>query len=220
LNTFGIKLARGGDLEDFQLSPQRYTPARYKVEGDWSSASYLLALGAVAGDIQVSNLQSESLQGDKALVEFLREMGARVEVKSDSVSVNKQDLKAIEADLNNCIDLLPTMAVLAALAEGTSQFRGIKRARLKESNRIGALRSGLERLSIEVGEEEDRLTIRGGKPREGVVEAGNDHRIAMAFSLLGAAAGPVTIRGAECVSKTFPDYWMTLAELGVRTDEQ
>ncbi len=144
----------------------------------------------------------------------------RLRVSADSVKVKKNKLKAIKANLNDCIDLLPTVAVLAALAQGTSEFSGIQRARLKESNRISAVREGLERTGIKVIEEPDRLIITGGKPHNAVIDSKNDHRIAMAFSLLGVAAGGITIEGAECVSKTYPEYWDILRSLGVKLNEQ
>ena len=220
LRLFGIHIQYTDDLKEFEAFPQIYKPARYKVEGDWSSASYLLGLGAVAGEIEVQNLSLESLQGDKAIVALLRDMGASVEAFADSVKVKKDKLQAIKQNLNDCIDLLPTAAVLAALAQGTSEFSGIERARLKESDRIAAVKEGLERVGIEVVEEPDKLLITGGKLRRATLDTKNDHRIAMAFSLLGAAAGGITMEGAECVSKTYPDYWNTLHRLGGKISEQ
>jgi 3-phosphoshikimate 1-carboxyvinyltransferase len=147
-------------------------------------------------------------------------MGASVQVSTDDVTVKRKDLKAFHADLSNCIDLLPTAAVLAALAEGTTELHGIQRARLKESNRVKSVKENLLRAGIKVTEQKDRLTIRGGSPQPAVIDSYNDHRIAMAFSLLGAAAGGITIQGAECVSKTYPDYWNVIRDLGVKTNEQ
>ncbi|MDD5700578.1 MAG: 3-phosphoshikimate 1-carboxyvinyltransferase [Dehalococcoidales bacterium] len=219
LNHFGIQIKYSDDLTEYQSFPQPYYPAVYRVEGDWSSASYLLSLGAVAGEVQVDNLNTVSLQGDRRIIDLLREMGASVAVYPDAVIVKRGCLKAIKADLNDCIDLLPTMAALAALAEGTSEFSGIQRARLKESNRILAVMKGLERAGIQAAEEADKLTVTGGKPRRAVIDSCDDHRIAMAFSLLGAASG-IIIEGAECVAKTYPEYWKVLQNLGVKTDER
>ncbi len=220
LQKFGVKVSRSDDLNNYEILPQVYQPARYEVEGDWSSASYLLALGAVAGQIQVSNLNLQSLQGDKTIIEIIKNMGASVAVTRGDVTVKKGKLTSIKTDLNNCIDLLPTVAVLAGLAEGTSELTGIHRARLKESNRVSSVRIGLEAAGIKVIEEPDRLIITGGKPNPAVIDSQNDHRIAMAFSLLGATYGEVTLKGAECVSKTYPTYWDTLRKLGVKLNEQ
>jgi 3-phosphoshikimate 1-carboxyvinyltransferase len=220
LQSFGIHIDYSDNLDEFQIPKQSYKPARYVVEGDWSSASYLLGLGAVAGEITVGNLSGQSLQGDKAIVSMLRDMNASVKFNAGSINVQKKMLNAIKADLNNCIDLLPTVAVLAALAQGTSEFSGIQRARLKESDRIAAVREGLERVGIKVVEEPDKIMITGGKIRGAAIDTKNDHRIAMAFSLLGIAAGGITIEGAECISKTYPDYWNTLRSIGGKIIEQ
>jgi 3-phosphoshikimate 1-carboxyvinyltransferase len=214
LQGFGIEVKTSEDLREFEVLKQAYKPAKYKIEGDWSSASYLLALGAVCGEIEAENLNSKSLQGDKVILNFLRDMGAGVEVNESSIVVRKSKLKAIRADLSDCIDLLPTMAVLAAVADGESQFIGIDRARLKESNRVAALREGLERMGIKVGEERDKLTITGSTPKGSMIDSKGDHRIAMAFSILGLVAGETIIDGAECVSKTFPEFWDILRSIG------
>ena len=118
LRTFGIQIKYSEYLREFETFPQVYKPAQYKVEGDWSSASYLLGLGAVAGEIRVDNLNLQSLQGDRAIVALLRDMNASIEVNNSSVKVKKNKLKAIKANLNDCIDLLPTVAILACSSTG------------------------------------------------------------------------------------------------------
>ena len=245
LRTFGIKVAKL--LDSFGVDRQVYQPGRYEIEGDWSSASYFMALGATSGELEIENLNSASWQGDRIILDFLREMGASIRVTGDAIVVGKSDLKAIKADLSECIDLLPTMAVLAALANGTSEFTGIARARIKESDRVSALREGLESMGIEVQEDEDKLTVVGSAPKGAavnseeevqededkkavvgstlhgaVINSGGDHRIAMAFSILGAVAGETVIDGAECVSKTYPKFWDALKNVGgeVRMDDE
>jgi 3-phosphoshikimate 1-carboxyvinyltransferase len=216
LETFEIKVNAAKNLRQCEVVRQTYRPARYAVEGDWSSASYLLALGALAGDITVNNLNPKSLQGDKMVVNFLQDMGASVTIKQKSMRVKKSRLKSIKADLTDCIDLLPTMAVLAAVAEGTSEFTGIARARLKESDRVAAVKEGLERMGVKAVAGKDRLIITGAKPHGTVIDSHGDHRIAMAFSLLGTVVGNTTIEEAECVSKTYPEFWDVLKSLGGR----
>lgn len=214
LKSFRIKVEYSEDLREFEVVKQTYEPTKYKVEGDWSSASYLLALGAITGEVTVRNLNLESLQGDRMILNFLRDMGATIETNQDSITVRKSRLKAIQADLSDCIDLLPTMAVLAAVAEGISEFVGIARARLKESNRVSALREGLERMGIRVMEERNRLTIYGSRPQGSLIDTKGDHRIAMAFSILGSLSERTIINKAECVSKTFPQFWDVLRSIG------
>jgi 3-phosphoshikimate 1-carboxyvinyltransferase len=233
LKKFGINVRP--EFDKFIVARQTYQPARFEVEGDWSSASYFLALGAFSEGLEVGNISTTSLQGDRVILDFLRSMGARVRVAGDAVTVTKANLKAIRADLANCIDLLPTMAVLAALANGRSEFTGIERARIKESNRVAAIREGLERIGATVTEEPKRLTITGlatrkpakeGEDEEGkttdsppeikaaTIDSRGDHRLAMAFGILGTIVGGLTIDGAEGVTKTFPDFWKTLKGIG------
>ncbi len=214
LKRFGIKVKFAKDLRQFEITKQTYKPTNFRVEGDWSSASYLLALGALSGEVEVENLNPQSLQGDKVILDFLKDMGALVIVNKNSVTVRRSRLNGIRADLSNCIDLLPTMAVLAAAAEGVSQFTGIERARLKESDRVFAVREGLAGMGIKVIEERNKLTVTGSEPKGSVIDARDDHRIAMAFSLLGSVAGDTIIDGAECVAKTYPEFWDTLKSLG------
>ena len=218
LKGFGVEVSQTAD--GFEVARQRYKPARYEVEGDWSSASYFLALGAVSGEVTVGNLNPESWQGDKIMLDFLKKMGAEVNVRDDSVTVKKAKLKAIRADLSECIDLLPTVASLAAVADGVSEFGGIARARLKETNRVAAVREGLERMGIKVSEGKDRLAVTGSTPQGTVIDSQGDHRIAMAFSILGTVAGKTVIDGAECVTKTFPEFWDILGGIGgkLKTD--
>jgi len=246
LKQFGINVHT--EFDKFTVRRQAYKPTRLEIEGDWSSASYLLALGAVSGGITVDNVSTSSLQGDRMILDYLRGMGAKVSVSGKSVTVTGGDLKAINADLSDCIDLLPTMAVLAALAEGTSVFIGIERARIKESNRVAAVKEGLEKMGVAVTEGQDSLTIVGLKtpkpkteeeeeeeeekrkkgeaveekaaeePEPVTIDSYGDHRIAMAFSVFGAARGGVTIDGAECVAKTFPDFWDVLKSVGVEVE--
>ena len=242
LRRFGIGVRT--EMDKFIVRRQRYKATRFKVDGDWSSASYFLALGAFSEGITVDNLSTASLQGDRALLDFLRLMGASVRLAGNSVIVSQAPLKAIHADLSDCIDLLPTVAVLAAMAAGISEFTGIERARIKESNRVAAVKEGLSRLGISVMEDRDRLTIVGmkkvAKPGMGgeeeeeekvaekekaaaaadrekspvVIDSHNDHRIAMAFGVLGAVLGGITIDGAECVNKTYPGFWDALKSVG------
>jgi 3-phosphoshikimate 1-carboxyvinyltransferase len=221
LGKFGIGVAFPEVLNQFEISKQAYRPAKYEVEGDWSSASYFLALGAISGGVEVENLNPESLQGDKMMLNFLRDMGALVEVNKKSVVVKKSRLNALHADLSDCIDLLPTIAVLAAVADGVSELTGIERARIKESNRVAAVKDGLERMGIKVTEERNRLLVTGSEPKGSVIDSQNDHRVAMAFSILGLSCGGTTINDAECVSKTFPQFWDILKSIGgeVKIDE-
>jgi 3-phosphoshikimate 1-carboxyvinyltransferase len=220
LRKFGIKVRQGENA--FMVSPQRYIPASLDVEGDWSSASYFLALGAVSEKgITVENLNIATLQGDSIIIDFLRRMGANVKIEGKSVTVSKNELHGIKADLSDCTDLLPTVAALAALADGKSEFSGIARARIKESNRVAVMKEGLQKLGVNVTEDDNHLAVVGlkteckaGNPELIQINSYGDHRIAMAFSIIGAAQGGIVIEGAECVAKTFPEYWKVFRSVG------
>jgi 3-phosphoshikimate 1-carboxyvinyltransferase len=218
MEKFGINIQASKDFRKFEVLQQEYRPTSYQIEGDWSSASYLLALGVILGEVTIVNLNLESLQGDKIVLNLLKNMGAWVSISDNSVTVQRSKLKAITADLSDCIDLLPTLAILAAVANGESRLTGIKRARLKESNRVAALREGLTRMGIKVIEETDSLTIIGSEPNGSIIDSQDDHRIAMAFSILGAVTGETTIDGAECVRKTYPEFWDVLKSLGGKVE--
>ena len=218
MHWFGINTAFNDSLDKFDVLPQKYKPTKYIVEGDWSSASYLLALGALAGEVEVNNLDMESLQGDRMLIDFLKEMGASVITGRNSVIVIQSKLKAIKTDLSDCIDLLPTMAVLAAAADGVSEFIGIERARIKESDRVAVVQEGLARMGIYVTAEKNRMTVTGSKPQGALIDSKGDHRIAMAFSLLGTMSGNMVIDGAECVTKTYPEFWDVFKNLGGKVE--
>ncbi len=240
LKQFGIKVGRWGNK--FVVRRQRYQPTRVEIEGDWSSASYFLGLGATSPEgITVENIGTGTLQGDRVILDHIRRMGAVVKVGGNSITVSEGKLKGIHADMTDCIDLLPTMAVLASLADGISELSGIGRARIKESDRVAAIMDGLKILDVKAIEDKDRMMITGkktpvkieeaktaeekpeekiGEPEEEVekgppvISSYGDHRIAMAFSIFGAAEGGVTIDGAECVTKTYPEFWQSFKAVG------
>jgi 3-phosphoshikimate 1-carboxyvinyltransferase len=218
LRAFGIEVDASRDFTEFTVPKQQYRPAAYVIEGDWSSASYLLALGALTGEIAIENLNSQSLQGDKAMLDCLRKMGANITVDKNIITVRKSNLSGINVDLIDCIDLLPTIAVLAAMAEGKSELTGIVRARLKESDRVLSVKQELTKAGVTVRETTDCLTIVGTKPGGGQFDSHGDHRIAMALSLIGVMAGNTIISGAECVSKTYPSFWQELGRLGAKVE--
>lgn len=214
LGSFGIKVHSSIDWQEISIPPQPYLPARYRVEGDWSSASSFLALGAIAAPVFISNLDTDSFQADRIMIKFLAEMGAEIESGQNWVKVNPKPLSGINADLTHSIDLLPALAVAAACAKGQSILSGVRQARIKESNRIRAVSQGLSAMGINIIEEYDRLIIEGGQPKGAEIDSFGDHRIAMAFGILGSVVGETHISDAECVTKTYPDFWKNLESLG------
>jgi 3-phosphoshikimate 1-carboxyvinyltransferase len=214
MDKFGIDIDHR-DYEEFYVpGNQVYTPAEFEMEGDWSAASCLLVAGAVAGSVTVRNLKEVSLQADVAIIEALSRAGARIESAEGSVTVCRRELQAFEFDATDCPDLFPALAALAANCEGTSIIKGTDRLVHKESNRAETLRSEYGKLGIEVDIEEDNvMKITGGRiggecSGAAIVKSHGDHRIAMSLAVAALnSAVPVVIKDAECVSKSYYDFW-------------
>ena len=235
LEDFGVEAAvSGGDDGDIRSSGadgfrveggQTYTPdgGEYHVPGDFSSMSYLLAAGALAAEEElVVEGAHPSAQGDSAIVDILERMGADVEWDRDEgrITVGRSTLKGIEVGVADTPDLLPTIAVLGAAADGTTRITDCEHVRLKETDRVAAMASELSNLGVDVEEREDELVIHGGDIAGGTVEGYDDHRIVMSLAVAALVAdGETTIEGAEHVDVSFPDFFDVLADLGVDLDE-
>lgn len=200
----------------FYVYPSEFSLRRFEVPPDYSSMSYLISAGILAGRVEIDNAV-ESKQGDMVFIDAVREMGGRVKRKGRKLIAEKSELEGIEFDAGNTPDIVPTLAVLGAVAKGEMRIYNAEHLRLKETDRIKTTAINLRRLGIEVKETEDGLIVRGGEIRNGVVESFGDHRIAMAFSLLGLI-GEVTVRNAECVSVSYPNYFEDLRKIGARVE--
>ncbi len=182
-------------------------------EGDWSSAAFYIAAGAVNGDITVRNLDYSSPQGDKAIVDVLRSFGAEIELSGTALTARKSRLHGCEVDLKEIPDCLPILAIAAACAEGKTKFYNGARLRLKESDRLYTTAHMLRSFGIECEEKPDELIVTGGTLKYGETESFNDHRIAMAASVAASLCGG-SILGAECVSKSYPGFYDDFITLG------
>ena len=220
MSRFGVE---AGWLDEQTLrveAPGHYRPGNYDVEGDCSSASYFWAAAAITGGkITTLNIVRNSNQGDLALLELLSQMGCRVEWHDHGVTVLGGRLRGIEVDMRDMPDMVPTLAVTAAFAEGTTVIRNVGHLRIKESDRLQAVAEGLLRLGIEVNEGRDSLTIRGGSPVGALIDPYDDHRIAMSFAIAGLVTRGVRIADETCVDKSFPEFWDRFEEL-YSTSEQ
>ena len=201
-------------IDEFKIKKQDYVACDYTIEGDYSSASYLLALIAInGGKARIRNLFRNSKQGDKAILDILQAMGAVVVRADDYVEIASDgNLKAIDVDLSNAPDLLITVAVLAAMAEGTTNITGVAHARVKETDRIDTTCRELEKLGCKLTEYEDGMSITGGVT-SGRVDSHGDHRLAMAFSLIGLKH-EIEITNGEVFDVSFPNFIESMAELG------
>jgi len=217
---FGVEIEASEDLREFWIKKQSYKSATYKIEGDWSSSAFLLAAGVVAGKIEIQNLNEGSLQADREIVNALKKMGAKLISKNDNITIMKSELEPLVFDVSDCPDLFPILTVLCSIAKGESRLTGINRLRIKESDRIAAMKDGLMKMNVDVGEEGNSFIIKNSNPVGAIIDPKNDHRIAMAFAVLSLVAkGETIIQDAECVSKSFPDFWGVMKHLGMNFEE-
>jgi len=198
---------------------QIYKAADGDVPGDFSSAAFLLAAAAITDSkVTLNKLDFEVVQGDKAIITILKRMGVEGKVCSDSVEIQGTGalLKPIEVDAKNIPDLVPAIAVLACYAEGTSIISGARRLRLKESDRLQSISEELGKMGAKITLTDDALTIKGTNLHGAVIDPHNDHRIAMAAAVAALGAeGETTIRDAECIRKSYPQFFHHLKQLGV-----
>ena len=214
MSRFGVEAGWQDDGTLRVEAPGSYMPGTYSVEGDCSSASYFWAAAAVTGGrILTLNIDRNSSQGDLALLELLSKMGCQVEWSAQGLTVAGGSLQGIEADMGDMPDMVPTLAITAAFAKGTSVISNVGHLRIKESDRLRAITDGLRRMRIEVEEKEDGLIVEGGKPQGAQVDSHNDHRIAMSFAVAGLAVEGVQIANESCVNKSYPQFWETFEEL-------
>ena len=214
LKAFGIDILCTDDGYKIKGN-QKYTAKDFVVEGDWSNGAFWLVLGALNDGITVQGLDKNSLQGDKAVFELLKQFGANCEQTDAAFTVSPAPLHGIEIDAAAIPDLVPILSVVAAKAEGTTRIYHAERLRLKESDRIETVCRLLRELGGVVEETPDGLLIHGGTPLQGgTADSCNDHRIAMAAAIASSICqGPVTILGAEAVNKSYPHFWDDHAQL-------
>ncbi|NTV12841.1 MAG: 3-phosphoshikimate 1-carboxyvinyltransferase [Desulfobulbaceae bacterium] len=219
MEAFGIKVQVSPALNHFEIPSGKYRPREYHIEGDASSASYFWAAAAVTGGrVTVANVPERSLQGDAELVDILARMGCRVEKSAAGITViGPEELTGIEVDMGNCPDVVPTLAVVAARAQGRTVISNIAHLRIKECDRLHVMASELAKLGVRVEERQDCLVIDGkgkGAVLHGAqIETHEDHRIAMSFAVAGLFVPGVMVLGEECVGKSFPDFWARFAGL-------
>lgn len=218
MRRFGATADRDGNL--FRAEPGGYTACALDVEPDASTASYFLAAAAVTGNtVTIPGLGAGSRQGDLAFADILAAMGAKVTVTPDAVTVTgPSQLSGITADLHHCSDTMPTLAAIAPLASGPVRIENIYNTRLKECDRLQACADGLRALGAPADTGDDWIQITPAPPRPGTVRTMRDHRIAMAFSVLGLRVPGLELDDPQCVIKTCPRFHDLLAHLAAGWD--
>ncbi len=214
MHQFGVEVERHGYASFRVRCGQRYAGRDYAVEADASSAHYFLAAAALTGGrVRVEGIGTSSLQGDARFADVLAAMGARVERGAESTTVRGARLRGIDVDMNDISDTALTLAVLAPFASGPVRIRGVGHIRQQESERVAAVTAELRKLGANVRERSDGWEIEPSELHGGEVDTYDDHRIAMAFALLGLRVPGVLIRDPDCVAKTFPDFFARLEGL-------
>ncbi|MCI9630737.1 3-phosphoshikimate 1-carboxyvinyltransferase [Thomasclavelia cocleata] len=216
LSQYGIKIINNDYKSFVVMGNQEYQAHDYRVEADFSQAAFYLVAGAIGNDVVLTDLNLNSLQGDKATLSILEAMGAKINVVSDGIKVTGENLSATQVDASQCPDVIPVVSVALALAQGKSEVINAKRLRIKECDRIIATSSQLNELGGSVVELSDSMTIRGVSEFVG----GNcssfaDHRIAMMLAIAATRCNQsVIIDNMECVEKSYPSFWEDYQSLG------
>jgi len=216
MRDFGVNIQREG-YQSFYIPLTNYeSRITYSIESDASAASYFFAAPAICGGtVSVENISRKSVQGDIAFLDVLKQMGCSVTEKDNVVDVaGSKELQGVDVDMRDISDTAQTLAAIAPFASTPTRIRGIASARVKETDRVHATCTELARLGVRVDEHRDGMTIYPCENfRPATIQTYNDHRMAMAFSLIGLRVPGITIENPGCVSKTFPNFFEVLETL-------
>jgi len=210
MRKFGLKLEKD-KKNKFIIKKQTILPTNYIVESDLSGASYFFAAGAIIGNaIRVKNINFKSEQGDLTFPDLLKKMGCKVKknIKKEWIEVKRSKvLKGIDINMSEIPDTAQTLAVVAAFAKGNTTIAGLSTLKMKETDRLKALKNELNKMKIKCEITGDSIKIEGGTPQKAVIETYGDHRMAMAFAVAKLRVPGLVIKNPEVVSKSFPDFW-------------
>lgn len=206
LNSFGVKIEK--TIDGFTVYGNQNYSGEVLPEGDWSNMAFYLVAGAINGDITVTGLNQDSVQGDRFIMEILSRAGAKITYSKDAVTVKKSKLKAFTFDAESCPDLVPISAVLAAYADGVSIIKNIQRLKIKESDRVETTIKMLDAFGVKAECDGVNLTVYGGAVTCGEVNSFNDHRIVMSAAVLAlGSSGKSVITDYKAVEKSYPTFF-------------
>jgi 3-phosphoshikimate 1-carboxyvinyltransferase len=218
LNKHGVKVFTSKDFEQLQIpSKQTYSPHNHEVLGDFSSAAFLLAAAAITSSkVKVKNLNSNTGQGDKAILDILEKTGIKIRVANTNIEVYGKLLNAVNVDAKDIPDLVPVCAALGCYLSGTSRIYNAKRLRYKESDRLSSLYTELSKMGAKIMIDKEGLIIEGPCTMHGaIIDPHNDHRIAMACAIAAlGASGETKIQNSQCIQKSYPTFFNDLVSLG------
>lgn len=220
LEQFGVKLSFQNDIVTFPNSYKLSGNHAIQIEGDWSSASFFIVGAAIRGSLELTNLNQKTKQADIAIIQAVKQFGCNIKTHKNSITVESLENNAFNFDATDCPDLFPPLAVLAVFAKGTSRIQGLHRLKHKESDRGEGIKSTFRQLGVivELDYQNDTMLIQGGqKVKGGKVYSLNDHRMAMALTIIGLISGEqVIVTNADAINKSFPTFYellLTLADV-------
>jgi len=208
MKELGVEVDRDG-YDRFRVpGGQTYRAGSYIVEPDCSQAGYFWAAAAISGvKIKVKGTTKKSRQGDVRFTELLENMGCKILYEKDGISISGRPLSAITVDMADMPDMVPTLAVVASFAKGTTVIKNVAHLKAKESDRLGSVVQELSKIGIQASCSHNGMMIKGGTPRCSEIDTYGDHRMAMSFALVGLKVPGIIIRDEKCVEKSFPDFW-------------
>jgi 3-phosphoshikimate 1-carboxyvinyltransferase len=214
MNRFGVKVERDGYERFYVPGNQVYKAGDYTVEPDASNAGYFWAAAAVTGGtVTVRNINSDSRQGDVRLIDCFERMGCSIIREKDGITLSGNPLSAIDVDMGDMPDMVPTLAVVAAFAKGTTKIRNVAHLKAKECDRLTSTAAELSKMGADVTCTDSELIIKGGNLHGAEIETYDDHRMAMCFSVAGLRVPGVFIKDENCVRKSFPNFWEVFDKL-------
>lgn len=218
MNLFGVKIYFSSIGKDYYFDvpgDQKYLPGEYTVEGDWSSVATLIVGAAIISEICFYGLNFYSLQADRRILDVLKVANVNFIIENQNLRVSKSEIKSFEFDATHCPDLIPAISILAVFGDSVSKIKGAKRLIHKESNRAEALKNELSKVGVNVSLEDDFLIIEANKKlKSAMLDSYNDHRLAMAFSILEIfTQGKISVNDKNCVKKSYPNYFEDLKKL-------
>jgi 3-phosphoshikimate 1-carboxyvinyltransferase len=212
---FGVEIINNDYTKFIIKGNQSYDRTDYIVEGDWSSASFLLVAAALTGEVTIENLNASSFQADRIICDILNDCGADLHLSENKIYAGRSNLKPFTFDATNSPDLFPPLVALASGISGKSIIGGSHRLLHKESNRKETLINEFSKIGVTIYSEGDTLVVEGGTVQGGDADACNDHRIAMALGITGLISeSGIMIEGAEAVEKSYPHFFEDMKKLG------
>ena len=212
LKDFGVDITNESHKRFFVKGNQKIKSSKYIIEGDWSGAAFHLVGAAISGQVKIYGLNPNSLQADKAILKALGQCGAEVIIKENFIEVKRLELNSFSFDATDCPDLFPSLVSLASCCKGVSVIKGVRRLINKESNRARSIKIEFAKIGVKIILKDNNMYIHGSKVIKGAItNSHNDHRIAMALSIMGSVSkGPINITDSEVVAKSYSNFYKDL----------